>query len=104
MLYLGRRMPAAEAMQYGLINRVVPADQLQDAAVEWAEKMAQVAPLALQSIKEVLRAIECQPTEQAFHKMRYDELPTYKAMLSSDDAGEGVKAFVEKRDAKFKGS
>ena len=56
-----------------------------------------------QSIKEVLRTIECVPTEQAFHKMRYGDLPTYKAMLSSDDAGECVQAVVEKRDAKFKG-
>ena len=103
MLYLGRRMPAAEAQHYGLVNKVVPADQLMDTAREWAAQMAEVAPLALQSIKEVLRAIECEPTEKAFHKMRYDDLPTYKAMLSSDDAGEGVRAFVEKRDAKFKG-
>ncbi len=104
MLYLGRRMPALEAANYGLINKVVPATDLMSAAREWAEQISQVAPLALQSIKEVLRAIEGESVQNAFHKMRYGDLPTYKAMLSSDDAGEGVKAFVEKRDAKFTGN
>jgi len=104
MLYLGRRMPASEAAHHGLINKVVPAGQLMSAAHEWAEQLSKVAPLALQSIKEVLRSIEGETIENSFYKMRNDDLPMYRAMLSSDDAEEGISAFVEKRDAKFKGN
>ncbi|MEM7194628.1 MAG: enoyl-CoA hydratase-related protein [Pseudomonadota bacterium] len=104
MLYLGRRMKADEAAHYGLVNKVVSGDQLMHTAREWAKKLTPVAPLALQSIKEVLRAIECEPLEGAFHKMRNDDLPLYRAVLKSDDAEEGISAYVEKRDAKFKGS
>ena len=103
MLYLGRRMPAAEAAGYGLVNRVVAADELMPAAREWADRLAGVAPLALHSIKEVLQAIDGESIRRAFDKMRTDDLPVYRQMLRSGDAEEGVSAFVEKRRARFKG-
>jgi len=62
-----------------------------------------VTPLALQSVKELLRAIEGDTVQQAFQTMRTADLPIYRALLSSDDAQEGISAFVEKRKADFKG-
>ena len=72
-------------------------------ARKWADDIAWYAPLAVQSIKEVLRQIDSQPLPTAFDIMRSGDLPTYRAMLKSEDAEEGVRAFVEKREPVFKG-
>ncbi|MEM7207174.1 MAG: enoyl-CoA hydratase-related protein [Pseudomonadota bacterium] len=103
MLLLGRWVTAEEAASFGMINRVVESGRALDAAREWSQQLADSAPLALQTVKEVLRAIEGEPVESAFDTMRAGDLPTYKKMLTSEDAQEGVRAFVEKRKPVFKG-
>lgn len=103
LLLLGRRMSAAEAHHYGMVNAVVPKDDLLAKARDWAEMIASGAPLTIQALKQALRAIEGVDIREAFRIIRSGKLETYERALASEDSKEGVRAFAEKRKANFQG-
>ncbi len=103
MLLIGRRMSAQEAHHYGMVNKVVPKEDLMATARQWADLIATGAPLTVQALKECLRAMDGRSIRDSFALIRSGALKTYEASLLSKDAKEGVQAFAEKRKAGFKG-
>lgn len=103
MLLTGRRMGAAEAASWGLVNRTAPADGLLDEAMRLAEQVRAGAPLAVAAVQEVTRATGHVGVEEGYARMRGGDLPNYQAMLRSADAEEGPRAFAEKRSPQWQG-
>ena len=101
LLLTGRRMPASEALGWGLVNRVVPAARLLDEARELAAQLADTAPLAITAVKEVVAATEALDIEAAYEAMW--ALPAYRRMLTSEDAREGREAWVQRRPPVWRG-
>jgi E-phenylitaconyl-CoA hydratase len=99
MLLTGDPIDAETAARWGLVNRVVPAEQLMDAARELARRIAANAPLAVQAAKELalrsrdLGIAEGLRLEQVMNRM----------LMATEDAAEGPAAFAAKRPANFKG-
>ena len=93
MVLTGDMLSAAEAERLGLINKVVPADQLEEATIELAEKLAAKSPLALQIGKTGIYGMQDLPYHQALDYL--GEL--FAALCSTADAEEGVEAFLQKR-------
>lgn len=99
MLLTGDAIDAATALRFGLVNRVVPAAQLMDAALDYARRIAANAPLAVQAAKELaLRGRE--PGLAA--GLRFEQF-VQNILRHTADAAEGRAAFADKRTPRFKG-
>lgn len=99
MMMTGRLVPAAEMARYGVVNAVVPVDQLDAEVDAWVADILAAAPLSLRAIKTVVRDTAAMPMHAAFEH----ETRELIAALQSEDADEGVLAFREKRAPVWRG-
>ncbi|MEE8250540.1 MAG: enoyl-CoA hydratase-related protein [Gemmatimonadales bacterium] len=99
LLFTGDMISAAEAHRIGLVDEVVEADKLLERVSELANSIALKSPVALQLIKEAVRASVRTSLDEGLRH----ELTLFGLAFSSDDKNEGVSAFLEKRTAAFKG-
>lgn len=99
MLLTGDPIDAETAARWGLINKVVPADQLMDVARDYARRIAANAPLAVQAAKEL--AIRARDTD--INTGLRIEQSMNRLLSGSEDVREGTTAFAEKRPARFQG-
>jgi enoyl-CoA hydratase / 3-hydroxyacyl-CoA dehydrogenase len=93
---LGTPIGAYEAEQLGLVNKVVPDHELFDTSLAWARKLAQQAPVAIEQIKTVSATGELGEGLEA-------EARGFEKAFNSEDAKEGIGAFLGKRTPKFQG-
>lgn len=99
MLLTGDPISAQDAHKWGLINAVVPRDQLMDKAREYARRIIRNGPLAVQATKEL--AVRSQDVDMATG-LRMEQV-MIRHLLATEDVKEGRAAFAEKRDPVFKG-
>lgn len=99
LLFTGKTLSATEMKGFGLVNEVVPADQLEQAATDLAELIAKKSPLALQRMKEVANASLDKSRDAA---LEHEQVMLRKQQRSYDMA-EGLRAFSEKRAPEFQG-
>jgi enoyl-CoA hydratase len=99
MICTGDRIGAAEAERIGLVNKVVPADQLMAAAEEMARKMASRAPLAIGAAIEAVMI----GSDMGFDEGQFLEATLFGLLAASEDMKEGMSAFLAKRKADFQG-
>jgi enoyl-CoA hydratase/carnithine racemase len=99
LLLLGERISAEEAKDAGIVNKVVPAEQFEDAVGEWAAKLASKSPVIMRLGKDAM----FRQQDMAFMDALEYLHAQLSLALSTDDIVEGVQAFFEKREAQWKG-
>jgi dehydration protein DpgD len=99
MLMTGRQLQSSQALAYGLVNDIVPAETLDECVEGWVTDLLECAPLSVRAVKEAARLSADMPLEQAF-TARYS---WEERRMHSSDAIEGPRAFAEKRRPVWKG-
>lgn len=99
MFFTGKPISAAEAYRVGLVNEVVPSDQLMDAAMQLASVISAKAPLGLRLGKEALNVAEFLSVEEGYER----EQQYSTRLMATEDAREATRAVLEKRAPVFKG-
>jgi enoyl-CoA hydratase len=95
----GDRISAADAHAAGVVNRLVPAGEALEAALDLARQIAGNGPLAVQGTKRILSEGQGWPAEEAFAR----QWEVYAPIRASEDAKEGARAFTEKRPPVWRG-
>jgi enoyl-CoA hydratase len=94
-----RTLSAVEALEFGLVNRVVEVEQYLDEAVKLAEEVAGRAPLAVRAAKKMIN----EAYERSLSEGLLKERQEFYSLFATEDQKEGMRAFIEKRSAQWKG-
>jgi len=100
LIFSARILESAGCLELGLANRVVPADNLHQAAQDYAGELARNAPLALRAAKQAI----IQGLEHPMTGGLEAEGEAYDSLIHTRDREEGIKAFLEQRQPKWRGS